>query len=155
MTEKFFRVLVRQDAYINHEALLSSKQHGVETAKEATLAAYDAWKGRRDDIVMTEHSTDGFDHADVEVDDTEEIDQAEYEAATGQHDDPAPTVDPAERVIELERALKFGIGASINELVSQRLPLEWSSEGGIGVMLAALGRSDTSHSMALAQFLDV
>lgn len=44
----------------------------------------------------------------------------------------------------LREALSWGIGAALNELKASDLPLEWSPNGGIGRMLAALGVVATS-----------
>lgn len=43
------------------------------------------------------------------------------------------------RVVELERALKYGAASAINGLIAQGLPPEWSYASGIGTMLRALG----------------
>jgi hypothetical protein len=81
MTDKFFRATIRQDAWIQHEALLSSKEHGVKTVEQAVHAMQDQWKGHRKDIKLIEESVPvAFDNADCEPDDIEEIDQEEYEA---------------------------------------------------------------------------
>lgn len=47
-------------------------------------------------------------------------------------------------MLRLEAALRWGIGAALNELTARNIPLEWSPNGGIGKMLAALGVNATT-----------
>ncbi len=56
---------------------------------------------------------------------------------------------------ELRDALAYGIGAAMNELSVRGLPLEWSRESGIGVMLRALGCEDLRMTDAVAVVLSI
>lgn len=49
----------------------------------------------------------------------------------------------ADEIKSMRTALCWGIGAALNEMKARSLPLEWSPEGGIGKMLAALGVTAT------------
>jgi hypothetical protein len=68
MNMAHFRVLLRQDAWINHEAVIEAV-----SKEEAIEFALDAWKGRRDDIKLVESGHDGFDHAEADPDEVEEL----------------------------------------------------------------------------------
>lgn len=52
--------------------------------------------------------------------------------------------DAAAKIEQLTEALRFGIGAALNELTAHNIPLEWSPNSGIGRMLAALGVDATT-----------
>lgn len=55
---------------------------------------------------------------------------------------------------ELVAALKYGIAAATNEMTARGLPAEWSPRSGIGVMLQAIGRSETAMTPELRAFLE-
>lgn len=93
MTEKYFRVTLRQDAWQNHEAVLSSKEHGVLSKEEAAEAVLEQWKGRRNDIRLINVGSSGFDEADCDAEDVEEIDKENYEASLAAY--AKPTAHPA------------------------------------------------------------
>lgn len=51
-----------------------------------------------------------------------------------------PVFEEAADLIEsLQAALRYGVGAAMNDLVARGFPLEWSGDSGIGRMLMALG----------------
>ena len=62
--------------------------------------------------------------------------------------------EAASEVDRLKAALRYGIGAAINELEAQNLPREWSPGSGIGVMLAALGCKSTRYDDAVKAALE-
>lgn len=88
---KYFRVTLRQDAWLYHEALLSSEQHSVTTKTEAANAVIDYWKGKRNDFSLIETDANGFDDAECNAGDVEEISKEQYEEAVGAHE---PTASP-------------------------------------------------------------
>jgi hypothetical protein len=72
----FYRVVVRQDAWINHEGYVEANN-----AEEAAECALAAWKGKRTLPVPLRPTGDheGFDAAICDPDDCEEIDQEELQ----------------------------------------------------------------------------
>ena len=94
---RYFRTGVLQDAWIRHEGVV--KGPGM-TPAEAVNAAYDQWKGRRDDIVLVEASTSGFDACEpISVEEIEEITREEYETQRAEDTAPNPTA-PALDIIK-------------------------------------------------------
>lgn len=73
-----FRVTVRQDAWIYHEATIEAPN-----AETAAGDALHAWRFGAEDVKFTETGHDGFDHADCEAEDCELM---EDEDATVHHD---------------------------------------------------------------------
>lgn len=63
-------------------------------------------------------------------------------------------VVPADSIDQMRAALAYGIGSALNEMALRGLPLEWSPRGGIGVMLTALGFTETKMAPALQEFLN-
>lgn len=59
----------------------------------------------------------------------------------------------AEEIEMLRAALKIGIGCTLNELATHKLPLEWSPDAGLGTMLKALGCSSTKFDEEVRKLL--
>jgi hypothetical protein len=73
----FYRVVVRQDAWINHEGYVEA--NSAEQAAELGLAA---WKGKNtlDVPLRPTGDSEGFDAAICQPDDCEEIEREEFQA---------------------------------------------------------------------------
>jgi hypothetical protein len=73
----FYRVVVRQDAWINHEGYVEA-----DTADQAAELALAAWKGKNtlDVPLRPTGESEGFDAAICEPDGCEEIDPEEFKA---------------------------------------------------------------------------
>jgi hypothetical protein len=78
----FYRVIVRQDAWIDHEGYVEAKN--AEQAAELALAA---WKGdvTLDVPLKPTGESDGFDAAICEPDDCEEIEPEEFQGEVEVH----------------------------------------------------------------------
>jgi hypothetical protein len=74
---RFYRVVVRQDAWINHEGCVEAG-----SAEEAAEFALAAWKGRRalDVPLRATGESEGFDEAICDPDDCEEIEREEFQS---------------------------------------------------------------------------
>jgi hypothetical protein len=71
----FYRVVVRQDAWINHEGYVEAN-----AAEEAAYLGLAAWKGQKtlDVPLRPTGESDGFDEAICEPEDCEEITSEEF-----------------------------------------------------------------------------
>jgi hypothetical protein len=73
----YYKVTVRQDAYIYHEGFVEA-----DSAAVAASAARQAWWGRATlDIPLVETGHDGFDHVDCEPEDCELVTEEEFQVA--------------------------------------------------------------------------
>lgn len=66
-----WRVTLRQDAWINHEAIVPKEE--AHTKADAARAVLDVWRGERSDIELKRVEANGFDHAECEADDVEAL----------------------------------------------------------------------------------
>lgn len=64
------------------------------------------------------------------------------------------TIEKVDAVEGLRTALKFGIGSALNELVAIGMPLEWSSNSGLGKMLTALGCTSLSYDEGVRDLIN-
>ena len=72
----FFRVVVRQDAWINHEGYVEA-----DSAEEAAYSGLAAWKGQEtlDVPLRPTGESDGFDEAICEPEECDEITSEEFQ----------------------------------------------------------------------------
>jgi hypothetical protein len=76
----YFRIRVRQDAWINHDGVVEAA-----TAEEAAQLGEAAWKGDRPDILLSEDSSSGFDHAECDPEECEEISAEDFRQERALH----------------------------------------------------------------------
>jgi hypothetical protein len=77
----YYRTEVLQDAWIHHKAVVEA-----DSAEDAAHAAYRAWRGDDNGVILVEGDVQGFDHVDEQdPDDVQEITKEEYEAELAAH----------------------------------------------------------------------
>jgi hypothetical protein len=78
----FYRVIVRQDAWLNHEGYVEA-----ENAERAAELALSAWKGHGtlDVPLKPTGESEGFDAAICEPEDCKEIEPEEFQGEIGLH----------------------------------------------------------------------